>query len=71
MPNYSENELAGRSRRFAGDRKRQATDTRLRFQIPRSEWFSKVLEPIGPTEYLCTEIAVPRPTATCAKRQTT
>lgn len=38
----------------------QATDTRLRFQIPRSEWFSKVLEPIGTTEYLCTEIAVPR-----------
>lgn len=38
----------------------QARDTRMRFQIPRSEWFSKVLEPIGTTEYICTEIAVPR-----------
>jgi hypothetical protein len=38
----------------------QARDTQLRFQIPRSEWFSKVLEPIGTTEYICTEIAVPR-----------
>jgi len=38
----------------------QARDTRLHFQIPRSEWFSKALEPIGTVEYICTEIAVPR-----------
>jgi hypothetical protein len=38
----------------------QARDMRLRFQVARSEWFSKVLEPIGTTEYLCTEVAIPR-----------
>jgi hypothetical protein len=35
-------------------------DARLLFQIARSDWFSKVLEPIGTTEYICTEIALPR-----------
>jgi hypothetical protein len=38
----------------------QARDARLLFQIARSDWFSKVLEPIGTTEYICTEIALPR-----------
>lgn len=38
----------------------QSRDARLRFQIARSDWFSKVLEPIGTTEYICTEIALPR-----------
>jgi hypothetical protein len=38
----------------------QASEARLRFQIARSDWFSKVLEPIGTTEYICTEIALPR-----------
>lgn len=38
----------------------EARDTSLRFQIARSEWFTRVLEPIGTTEYICTEVAIPR-----------
>lgn len=37
-----------------------ARDTSLRFQIARSDWFTRVLEPIGTTEYICTEVAIPR-----------
>jgi hypothetical protein len=33
--------------------------TELRFQIARSDWFSQVLQPIGTTEYVSIEIAVP------------
>lgn len=37
-----------------------ARDTRLRYTVARSDWFSRVLEPIGSEEYLCTEIVLPR-----------
>jgi hypothetical protein len=38
----------------------RSRDSCLRYQIARSDWFSKVLEPIGSEEYLCTEIVLPR-----------
>jgi len=38
---------------------RAATST-LTFQIPRSEWFGRVLQPIGNVNYVSTEIAIPR-----------
>jgi hypothetical protein len=37
-----------------------ARDTRLRYQIARSDWFAKVLEPIGSEEYICVEVVLPR-----------
>jgi hypothetical protein len=32
----------------------------LRFEVARSDWFSRVLEPIGTVEYISTEIVLPR-----------
>lgn len=32
----------------------------LPYQIARSDWFTQVLEPLGTSEYICTEIAIPR-----------
>lgn len=32
----------------------------LPFRIPRSDWFTQVLEPLGTVQYICTEIAMPR-----------
>ena len=56
-PNYASRPQSGE---WVFENFGQARDTRLHFQIPRSEWFSKVLEPIGTIEYICTEIAIPR-----------
>jgi hypothetical protein len=36
-----------------------ARQTELQFQIPRSDWYERVLQPIGTTEYISTEIAIP------------
>ncbi|HEY2055351.1 MAG TPA: hypothetical protein VGH14_15570 [Solirubrobacterales bacterium] len=36
-----------------------ARQTELRFQVARSDWFSKVLQPIGTTNYISAEIAIP------------
>lgn len=35
-------------------------NTRLTFQVARSDWFTNVLEPIGTVDYVATEIALPR-----------
>jgi hypothetical protein len=37
----------------------RARQSELGFQIPRSDWFTRVLEPIGTTEFVATEIALP------------
>jgi hypothetical protein len=38
----------------------QANRAELRFEVARSDWFSRVLEPIGTVQYISTEIVLPR-----------